>query len=82
MIFPRDYILDPLFVNEHYLYKIVQTIGTFKNYIWTYYSGFCMLESIQILSGLGYGKSAEGVESFNNIKLINILEIEGGTNAN
>jgi len=82
LILPRGYTLDPLFANENYLYKIVQTVATAKYNIWTYYSGFCMIEAIQIASGLGYGKSAEGVESFNNIQLINILKVEGGTNVN
>ena len=48
----------------------------------TYYSGFCMVEAVQIASGFGYAKSAQGAETFNNIQLVNILKIEGGTSVN
>ena len=41
-----------------------------------------MVEAVQIASGFGYAKSAQGAETFNNIQLVNILKIEGGTSVN
>lgn len=46
----------------------------------TYYSGFCFVEANQIASGFGYVKSTTGEESFNNIKMINMVNIELATN--
>ena len=49
--------------------------------MWTYYSGFCLVEAQFIISGFGYSKKDEK-EEYNSIRSVKIWEIESACEIN
>lgn len=45
MYFPVKYVVDPMFADENFLYKIVQSVATYRIMVMTYYTGFCFMEA-------------------------------------
>lgn len=47
-----------------------------KNEMWTYYVGFCFMESTMIASGLGFTYDRDGKKNYNSEKSVHIEGIE------
>ena len=82
MYFPVKYVVDPMFADENFLYKIVQSVATYRIMVMTYYTGFCFMEANQIASGFGYALTETGEESYNNIRLVDMTGIETSGSVN
>jgi len=53
-IFPIEYVITDEFAAKSFVLKLLILVGTLKTKLFTYYTGFSLMESGAIASGLSY----------------------------